>query len=161
MTREERIQIIKHLKYDRSIGAYYMITDKDADEIIKALEQEPCEDAISREAVLKLFATHDGKYLYEAIRELPPVQPELKTGWVPVSERLPEEYGEYLITWTTSTSKKPFISICECEETLVYDHEHNRFKVEWLLDDYIKGYPDIEVVAYMPLPEPYKAESEE
>ena len=79
MTREERIQIIKHLKYDRSIGAYYMITDKDADEIIKALEQEPCEDAISRESVLRLFATHDGKYLYEAIRELPPVQPEPKT----------------------------------------------------------------------------------
>ena len=83
MTREERIQIIKHLKYDRSIGAYYMITDKDADEIIKALEQEPCEDAISRESVLRLFATHDGKYLYEAIRELPPVQKEPKTGhWI-------------------------------------------------------------------------------
>lgn len=41
MTREERTKLIKHLKYNRSIGADYLITDKDADEIIKALEQEP------------------------------------------------------------------------------------------------------------------------
>ena len=57
-----------------------------------------------------------------------------------------------MITWTTSSSKKPFLSICECEETLV--------KVEWLFDDYIKCYPDIEVVAWMPLSEPYNTESE-
>ena len=42
MTREERIKLIKHLKYNRSIGADCIITDEDADEIIKALEQEPC-----------------------------------------------------------------------------------------------------------------------
>lgn len=41
MSREEREKLIKHLKYNRSIGADYLITDKDADEIIKALEQEP------------------------------------------------------------------------------------------------------------------------
>lgn len=34
-------------------------------------------DSISREAVLKLFATHDGKYLYEAIRDMPAEQPEI------------------------------------------------------------------------------------
>lgn len=81
--------------------------------------------------------------------------------WIPVSERLPEEYGEYLITWTTSQSKRPFIGISEGEETLEYDHEHNRFKFKWLLDDYIKVYPNVEVIAWMPLPEPYKAESED
>lgn len=36
----------------------------------------PCDDAISRQAVLKLFATHDGRYLYEAIRDLPSVTPQ-------------------------------------------------------------------------------------
>lgn len=76
--------------------------------------------------------------------------------WIPVSERLPEEYGEYLITWTTSQSKRPFIGISEGEETLEYDHEHNRFKFKWLLDDYIKVYPNVEVIAWMPLPEPYE-----
>lgn len=39
MTREERTKLIKHLKYNRSIGADYTITDNEADEIIKALEQ--------------------------------------------------------------------------------------------------------------------------
>ena len=79
-----------------------------------------------------------------------------QTTWVPVSERLPEEYGEYLITWTTSQSKRLFIGISEGEDTLEYDHEHNRFKFEWLLDDYIKAYPNVEVIAWMPLPEPFK-----
>jgi len=44
MTKEERTELIEYLKYNRSIGADYLITDKDADEIIKALEQEPYED---------------------------------------------------------------------------------------------------------------------
>ena len=86
---------------------------------------------------------------------------EQEPKWIPVDERLPGEYGEYLITWTTSRSKKPFIAISEGEVTSEYDHENNRFRFEWLLDDYIKVYPDIEVIAWMPLPEPYKAESEE
>lgn len=36
MTKEDRLELIKNLKYSRSIG---VITDEDADEIIKALEQ--------------------------------------------------------------------------------------------------------------------------
>jgi len=40
MTREDRIKLINHMKYNRSVGADYLITDKDADEIIKALEQQ-------------------------------------------------------------------------------------------------------------------------
>ena len=48
---------------------------------------EPCEDAISREQALKLFATHDGHYLYEAIRDLPPVTPMQRTGhWIKTSD---------------------------------------------------------------------------
>ena len=79
--------------------------------------------------------------------------------WIPVNERLPEEYGEYLITWKNSKYPKPYIGICECEITDVYDHEHNRFEVEWLFDGYITtAYPDSYVIAWMPLPEPYKAE---
>ena len=78
--------------------------------------------------------------------------------WIPCSERLPEEYGEYYITWMTSSSKRPFVAICEGEVTGEYDHKHNRFKFEWLLEDYIKACPNVEVIAWMPLPEPYKGE---
>lgn len=52
MTRKDRLELIKRLKYSRSIGADYTITDEDADEIIKVLEQEPHEDCISRQVVL-------------------------------------------------------------------------------------------------------------
>ena len=49
MTREEKEKLIRHLKYNREIGADYLITDEDADEIIKALEQEPILDKIRAE----------------------------------------------------------------------------------------------------------------
>lgn len=51
----------------------------------KALEQEPCEDCISRQAVLDLVNS-DWKYegLETAIGDLPPVTPQPKTGhWIP------------------------------------------------------------------------------
>lgn len=81
--------------------------------------------------------------------------------WISVKDQLPEEYGEYLITWITSQSKRPFIAICECEISNTYNHEKNRFDVVWLLDDYIKAYPDVEVIAWQPLPEPAKVGDEE
>ena len=90
--------------------------------------------------------------LIDDIKEIPSAEPK----WIPVSERLPDEYGEYLITWTTSQSKRPFIGISEGEVTSEYDHEHYRFKFEWLLEDYIKNYHDVKVIAWMPLPEPYE-----
>lgn len=41
------------------------------------------DELISRKAVLKLFATHDGKYLYEAIRNMPAAQPKRIRGrWI-------------------------------------------------------------------------------
>ena len=94
MTREEREKLIKLLKYSHSIGADYVITDKDADEIIKALEQEPCEDCISRQATIEAFQMFRG---YEAnrtnaewvdrietvVKKLPSVTPQPKTGhWI-------------------------------------------------------------------------------
>ena len=39
MTKEKKEQLIRHLKYNLEIGADYLITDEDAVEIIRALEQ--------------------------------------------------------------------------------------------------------------------------
>ena len=87
---------------------------------------------------------------------------ERKTGrWIPCSERLPEEYGEYRITWTTSDApSKRFIGDSEYEVTSVWDEERKDFKGEWLLDDYIKAYQDVKVIAWKPLEEPYEGEQE-
>lgn len=60
--------------------------DKRCKEILEALEQEPCEDAISRQAVKELFqeAEMSGEYSFLGIDDLPPVTPQPKTGhWIP------------------------------------------------------------------------------
>ena len=81
MTREERTKLIKHLKHDRSIGADYMITDKDADEIIRALEQEPCDDCISRETARRIVDSgRTRQQMIDMILAIPPVTPQPKTG---------------------------------------------------------------------------------
>ena len=96
----------------------------------------------------------------ETICQLPSVTQ--KSGkWIPVSERLPEEYGEYLVTWKTNDSSTPFISVCEYETSYEYDVEKHRFKGEWLVDDYILVHSDYEVVAWMPLPKPYEPQESE
>lgn len=78
--------------------------------------------------------------------------------WIPCSERLPEEYGEYRITWATSASKNRLIGDAEYEVTGEWDEVNGRFKGEWLLDEYIKNYPNVEVLAWKPLEEPWKGE---
>ena len=79
--------------------------------------------------------------------------------WIPVTDRLPEEYGEYRITWKTSSDPgKRFIGDAEYEPGYEWDNDHDRFKGEWLLEDYIKIYPNVEVIAWKPLEEPYTEE---
>ena len=96
-------------------------------------------------------AWYKAEDIYKAVESVPSAQQ-----WIPCSERLPEEYGEYRITWTTSASKKQFVGDSEYEITSEWDDEHYRFKGEWLLDDYIKNYPDVKVIAWKPIEEPYK-----
>lgn len=108
---------------------------------VKALESQPCEDCISREDALRhrrLIHDDDG-IGYSVVRvdeiiALPSVTP--KTGWIPVSERLPRDSGYYL---TTTMYDKVYCDYWEGER-------FNRTEA---------------VIAWMPLPEPYKAESEE
>ena len=79
--------------------------------------------------------------------------------WIPVTERLPEEYGEYRITWKTSSDPgKRFIGDAEYEQGFEWDDAHDRFFGEWLLEDYVKAYPDVEVTAWKPIGEPYTEE---
>lgn len=80
-----------------------------------------------------------------------------KTGhWIPVSERLPKEDESVLLTICANSSlygfNKNFIKVMcgsysPCED-----------KRDWIVNG-IRYYID-NVIAWMPLPEPYKAESE-
>lgn len=81
------------------------------------------------------------------IESLPSAQPEPQ--WIPVSERLPEKYGNYLISihgedepdiGTINPNDKRGWSLCDA----------NGF--HWASDK------KLIVTAWMPLPEPYRAE---
>ena len=81
MTREEAKEYI-----------YECLDHSEATEIVKAFEQEPCEDAVSREKVWYIIT--GGKYsdesyeqfidrLVEKLNDLPPVTPTHKVGkWI-------------------------------------------------------------------------------
>lgn len=116
---------------------------------IELLEQEPCKDCVSRQAVInKIFNASDNNCdvvlsseLMDRIKALPPVTPQ--TRWIPVSERLPEESLNSVIGWDAHRERCVFVQ-------------------------YIDGYFQItgsdesfNIVAWRPLPEPYKVESED
>ena len=121
MTREEREAAIAYIKGYRKLdedlhntapkdSISYYATDKCLkywDMAIKALSQEPCEDAISREAAIKLCTndkyniqykyeddkgiTHKGYDEYRLIdyyklKQLPSVQPSRKGHWIEVEK---------------------------------------------------------------------------
>jgi hypothetical protein len=67
---------------------------------------------------------------------------EQEPRWIPTSERLPEEDGEYYATVYDTDENYKYMDIAELEDGI------------WQYKDYVK------VLAWMPLPEPYKVESE-
>ena len=102
----------------------------------------------------------DFRQLAEWLSELKQLREQTK--WIPTDERLPEEPGEYLIVWTGILGEhgtkrtRPLMSIAEYE---IYDPENY---ADWITTMYeFEYYHDIKVLAWMPLPEPYRAESEE
>ena len=137
MTREEIIQ------------GLYKGDSRAIKEAIKVLEQEPCEDAISRKAVKELFQEGSvmGMYYFLGIDELPSITSK-KEAWIPCSERLPENNGVYLVTI--------IFDIDETESgrdvTKAYFCSQSK-KWQYFSND--------EVIAWMPLSEPYKEEMEE
>ena len=138
------------------------------EEIIKALPSvQPVAtdanvgDTISRQAAIDAAesAYVRGVFPTPFIREVPPAQPEQK--WIPCNERLPEERDWYLgifkepdTGWINPT---PFIC-----DYLLGTKTKATTKEGWILkghtdrEEYIDYYFNLECVAWMPLPEPYK-----
>lgn len=204
MTSEEAIEICRNIMPHRGTPVFEAL-----DLAIKTLEQKPCEDCISRQAVLNtLFYKSDNncevvlnKELQDRIKALSPVTPQPKTGrwiytgdyitdgmlkcsecgyehdvserflycpncgarmieseeakWIPVEERLPEEHecddgymepSEYVLVQLSNGSMK-------------VSRYWGRVIDEPWMD---LAYPTtLSVVAWMPLPGLYMAESEE
>lgn len=125
--------------------------------IDELLEQQPCDDCISRQAVLdyiegsgaELGHDSENELVCQDIKALPSVTPQ-QTMWIPCSERLPKE-NEYIGD--------------VCKYYLVQDengdmHVAHLSNVGWIPMDSLKAIGD-EVIAWRELPQPYKSESED
>ena len=110
------------------------------------MSRESCikvlQDAFERDmACVGITLTHEA--LEAVIKYLKDVPSADVPHWIPCSEGLPEEDGEYLVTdvsgGAATVTETYFITDCDGEG-------------HW---------GALDVIAWMPLPEPYKAKSEE
>lgn len=154
MTREEAIQILSTRDAHGVLCGYTSGVTEAYDMAIEALSVETnSEDLIIKGAKGiqdGIYNIQNGKlFKYKAkggtVRSYPIVSAEVAHGWIPCSERLPSESGNYLIT--------------------VADLRfgHNGEHTVTMADFYAKAKKwnsIVDVYAWMPLPKPYREESE-
>jgi hypothetical protein len=157
MTNKEAIKNLKKLKSFHN-GSYGTVIDM----AIKALEQQPCEDCISRQEIIdeidryiekaQSTGTKDDFISFEEliVKQLPSVIS--KSEWIPCSERLPDTDDKVLCWyeyyhWSREKVLPEYGIGCYLRETSAWFGE-------------VANGKDVKVIAWMPLPEPYK-ESEE
>ena len=162
MTKEEAKEIIESecyvfnpLNFDRTTRINTAL-----DVAVEALEQEPCNDAISRRAVLdtldKMDSVLDENRTVEAYKELltacykdlPSVIPTRKQmEWINIKKQLPPIGLDVLI--------------CDIDGDIYLTHrtEHVGYNIWSFYDESVNRIKD--VIAWQPLPAPYRAESED
>lgn len=136
---------------------------------LKALEQKPCEDAISRQALLKLMgeepfnwtdsdeelqAVEDYRNFRNMVEQLPSVNPQDQK-WIPVSERLPKIATVYRVTRCYPNNvMNPYYLVDAC----FFDGSNT-----WYNDNRInheRAYVD-NVIAWQENPEPFEPQESE
>lgn len=177
MTREE---IIRNLKYTMEKHKNDTVNTFDTNilvmckDILEYLEQEPCDDAISREEVLenafKIY-THECGLLevvgVATIEQLPSVKlQEPKTDWIPVTFRPMTDEEKKDCAECTEYDEEDFDTILNCPlpedgETVLITDRLGNVEVDTFIDDgdgcYFECNCDMEdVKAWMPLPKPYE-----
>lgn len=127
-------------------------------EEVRTARQEPCDDMVSRDMALEKMADYVASGYADSVKDfeeysriicqLPPVNPTKTGHWIPVSEKLPDKEGHYL-----------------CSVRYMYP-PYNFFepeKVKYMDDVTIQKFDgefNIEVKAWMPLPEPARLEED-
>lgn len=108
------------------------------------------DDSISRQAAIDWLKNEwDGMVtsVFRGIESLPSAQTEWK--WIPCSERLPE-YGKDVLCVT----KLGVMYVASYEERIAPCSNEKG----WITSDFVRYRPNY-IVAWMPLPEPYKGGS--
>lgn len=133
------------------------------DKIIKVLEQEPCEDAISRKELLKKADCpphyicdntsikcgdcSDRVIRIQDVISAPSVAPTIEPKWITVSKELPKCNGVYEVTIQTDNGRYTSACYFDGSDTWYNDNRIN----------HMRTYVTDKVIAWMPKPEPYNA----
>jgi hypothetical protein len=123
---------------------------------------------IDADALKEYFKTirkyHVGKYsewyLADVLEQQPTIDAEHR--WIPCSERLPEDSGDYLVRPSDSVLE----DYSDFSEIMIMPYDADCEAFGWWVERYHPislGYLDsdfneFEVLAWMPLPEPYEVE---
>lgn len=154
MTNEEAIKELKILRED--YWDEYGDTMPALDIAIKALEQETCDgwnevlDELNRIGRNAFKDDTDYDNLFDFISGLPNVKQEPKTGWIPVSGRLPEEFQRVLVTIVNYNGAK-VVRVAEYYNRVFRIKENHE---QWKVGE--KG-----LLAWAPLPKPYESQESE
>ena len=124
---------------------------QELEKILEEIEQkkEKCLNVVKMEIDPMEITIHREQYKGLCMAE-ESIRKHMNDGWISVEERLPEKYISVLVQW-----EKYDRSI---DETLIY------LDVMWLEDEEdvvfetINGIPNGRVIAWRPLPEPYRPE---
>ena len=131
-----------------------------------------CEDAISRqEAIDAIRKDPMGGLNYEGIlTRLPSVTPKQRTGWIPITYRPATDEEKRDFAKRTGYDEEDIDDFLNCQlpedgETVLITDRLGNVEVDTFINDcdgcYFECNCDMEDVrAWMPLPAPYKAESE-
>lgn len=95
----------------------------------------------TKENLKKLKSFHNGSYGADIDKAIKAIE---QTMWIPVNERLPVMTGNYLVTVEANDGTASI-------KYQMVDH----YGPKWLHDEKTQ-----KVIAWMPLPEPYRAEGE-
>ena len=137
---------------------------KEFEEILERLED--AENRLLNESGdigCTLGITNMSEYSKQIVQE---VAEEYNGGWIPCSERLPEERDWCLAVFEEVDTG--FIGIPYIAEYLMGNHTIATTEDGWIIhnctdieNEYAEYYKKLRCVVWQPLPEPYKAESEE
>ena len=119
------------------------------------------EEIEQKQVILKPFDAEDrptGIINVDIVKEI--IRKHINDGWIPVEERLPEEYGEYLVTIVPLAgylwAKRIIANFSDLmgivKKPIFYTGEVGKIDFEDITDM---------VIAWRPLPEPYRPERSE